>query len=64
MNAQEFSFLTFLLELIRNVNILDPLLSVTVNVWSTFPDVEVGNKKRSRTDLMYFLFSVVSSRKK
>ena len=64
VNAQEFSFLTFLLELIRSMIFLIPFfLSVTVTMWSTFPDVE-GIEKRSRTDLMYFLFSVVSSRKK
>ena len=42
VNAQEFSFLAFLLELIRSVIFLIPfLLSVT----RPFPDVEVGNRK-------------------
>ena len=46
MNAQEFSFLAFLLELIRSVVFLIPFfLSVTVTMESTFPDVEVGNRK-------------------
>ena len=46
VNAQEFSFLTFLLELIRSVIFLIPFfLSVSVTVWSTFPDIEVGNRK-------------------
>ena len=46
VNAQEFSFLTILLELIRSVIFLIPLfLSVSVTVWSTFPDLEVGNRK-------------------
>ena len=46
VNAQEFLFLSFLLELIRSVIFLIPFfLSVTVTVGSTFPDVEVGNRK-------------------
>ena len=46
VNAQEFSFLTFLLELIRSVILLIPFfLSVSVTVWSTFPDVEVRNRE-------------------
>ena len=46
VNAQEFSFLAFLLELIRSVILLIPFfLSVTVTMWSTFPDVEDGNRK-------------------
>ena len=46
VNAQEFSFLTFLMELIRSVIFLISFfLSVTVTVWSTFPDLEVGNRK-------------------
>ena len=65
VNAQELRFLTVLLDLICSVVFLITFfLSVLVTVWSTFPDVEVGNRKESRIDLMYFLFSVVSSRKK
>ena len=46
VNAQEFSFLAFLLELIRSVIFLISFfLSVTVTMGSTFPDVEVGNRK-------------------
>ena len=45
VNAQEFSFLTFLLKLIRSVIFLIPFLSVTLTVWSTFPDVEVAKRK-------------------
>ena len=46
VNAQEFSLLTFLLELIRSVIFLIPFfLPVSVTVWSTFPDVEVVNRK-------------------
>ena len=56
VNAQELSFLTFLLELIRSVILLITFfLSVSVTVWSTFPDEKLGIEKRSRTDLMYFL---------
>ena len=46
VNAQELSFLTLLLELIRSVIFLIPFfLSVSVTVWSTFPDVVVGNRE-------------------
>ena len=46
VNAQELSFLAFLLELIRSVKFLVTFfLSVSVTVWSTFPDAEVGNRK-------------------
>ena len=49
VNAQEFSFLAFLLELIRSVILLISFfLPVSVTVWSTFPDVEVGNRKRGQ----------------
>ena len=45
VNAQELSFPTLLLELIRSVIFLITFfLSVSVTVWSTFPDVEVGNR--------------------
>ena len=47
VNAEEFSFLTFLFELIRSVIFLIPFfLSVSVTLWSTFPDVEVGNREQ------------------
>ena len=46
VNAQEFSLLAFLLELIRSVIFLIPFfLPVSVTVWSTFPGVVVGNRK-------------------
>ena len=46
VNAQEFSLLAFLLELIRSVIFLIPFfLPVSVTVWSTFPDVVVVNRK-------------------
>ena len=46
VSAQEFSFLAFLLELIRSVILLIPFfLPVSVTVWSTFPDVVVVNRK-------------------
>ena len=46
VNAQEISFLAFLLELIRNEVLVIPFfLPVSVTVWSTFPDVVVGNRK-------------------
>ena len=46
VNAQELSFLTLLLELIRSVIFLIPsFLSVSVTVWSALPDVEVRNRK-------------------
>ena len=34
---------------------------VAVTVGSTFPDVVVGNR-RSRTNLMYFLFRIISQK--
>ena len=46
VNAQEFSFLAFLFELIRSEVLVIPFfLPVSVTVWSTFPDVVVGNRK-------------------
>ena len=46
MNAQEFSLLAFLLELIRDEVLVIPFfLPVAVTVGSTFPDVVVGNRK-------------------
>ena len=65
VNVQESFLLTLLLELICSVVFsITFFLSVLVTVWSALPDVKVRIEKRSRTDLMYFLFSVVSSRKK
>ena len=64
VNAQELSFLTLCLELICSVVFLITFfLSVSVTMWSALPDVKVQEKK-SRTDLMYFLFSAATSRKK
>ena len=46
VNAQEFSFLAFLFELIRDEVLVIPFfLPVAVTVGSTFPDVVVGNRK-------------------
>ena len=46
VNAQEFSLLAFLFELIRDEVLLVPfVLPVAVTVRSTFPDVVVGNRK-------------------
>ena len=65
MNTQEFSLLAFLLERIRDEVLVIPFfLPVAVTVGSTFPDVVVGNRKEVKSELMYFLFSFVSSRKK
>ena len=45
VNTQEFSFLAFLLELVRSVIFMIPFfLSVPVTVSSTFPDVEVRKR--------------------
>ena len=52
MNAQEFSFLEFLLELIRDEVLVIPFfLPVSVTVWSTFPDVVVGDRKEVKSEL-------------
>ena len=55
VNAQEFSLLAFLLELIR-----DEVLAMTVG--STFPDVAVGNRKevKSELDVLLVLFRIIS----
>ena len=46
MNAQEFSFLAFLFELIRDEVLVIPFfLPLAVTGWSTFPDVVFGNRK-------------------
>ena len=63
VNAQEFSFLAFLLELIRSVIFLIPFfLPVSVTVWSTFPDVVVENRKevKSVLDVLLVLFHIIS----
>ena len=47
VNAQEFSLLAFLFELIRDEVLVIPFfLPVTVTVGSTFPDVVVGIRKK------------------
>ena len=49
VNAQEFSFLAFLFELIRSEElVIQFFLAVSVTVWSTFPDVVVENRKRGQ----------------
>ena len=63
MNAQEFSLLAFLLELIRDEVLAIPFfLSVAVTVGSTFPDVAVGNRKevKSELDVLLVLFRIIS----
>ena len=46
VNAQEFSLLAFLSELIRDEVLVIPFfLPVAVTMGSTFPDVVVGNRK-------------------
>ena len=52
MNAQEFSLLAFLLELIRNQVLVIPFfLPVAVTVGSTFLDVVIGNPKEVKSEL-------------
>ena len=63
MNAQEFSLLAFLLELIRDEVLVIPFfLPITVTVGSTFPDVVVGNRKevKSELDVLLVLFRIIS----
>ena len=63
MNAQEFSLLAFLLELIRSVIFLIPFfLPVAVTVGSTFLDVVVGNRKevKSELEVLLVLFRSIS----
>ena len=56
MNTQEFSFLAFLLEMIRDeVLVIPRLLPVTVAVGSPFLDVVVGNRKEVKSELEVFL---------
>ena len=52
MNAQEFSLLAFLLELIRDeVLVITRLLPVAVPVGSPFLDVVIGNRKEVKSVL-------------
>ena len=63
VNAQELSFLTLLLELIRSVIFLITFfLSVSVTVWSTFPDVKVRNREevKNRLDVLLVLCRIIS----
>ena len=63
MNAQEFSLLAFLLELIRDEVLVIPFFfPVAVTVGSTFPDVVVGNRKevKSELDVLLVLFRIIS----
>ena len=56
MNAQEFSFLALLFELIRDEVLVIPFfLPVVVTVGSTFPDVVVGNREDVESVLDEFL---------
>ena len=63
VNAQELSFLTLLLELIRSVIFLITFfLSVSVTVWSTFPDVKVRNREEIQhgLDVLLVLSRIIS----
>ena len=63
MNAQEFSLLAFLLELIRDEVLMIPFfLPVAVTVGSTFLDVVVGNRKevKSELEVLLVLFRIIS----
>ena len=62
MNAQEFSLLAFLLELIREEVLVISFLPVAVTVWSTFLDVVVGNGKevKSELEVLLVLFRIIS----
>ena len=56
-------FLQFLLEQIRDEVLVIPFfLPVAVTVWSTFPDVVVGNRKEVKRELDVFLvlFRIIS----
>ena len=63
VNAQEFSLLAFLFELIRDEVLVIPFfLPVAVTVVSTFPDAVVGNRKevKSVLEVSLVLFRSVS----
>ena len=65
MNVFILFLSTPLLELFCRVEFFAPFfLPVSVTVWSAFPDVEVRDREEIQHGRMYFLFSVVSSRKK
>ena len=51
VHAQELSFLTLLLELIRRVFLITFFISVSVTVWSTFLDVKVRNREEVNQEL-------------
>ena len=62
-NAQEFSLLAFLLELIRDEVLVIPfLLPVAVTVESSFLDVVAGNRKEVKSELEVLLvfFRIIS----
>ena len=63
VNAQELSFLTLILELIRSVIFLITFfLSVSVTVWSALPDVEVrdGEEIQHELDVLLVLCRIIS----
>ena len=63
MNAQEFSLLALLLELIRDEVLVIPFFfPVAVTVGSTFLDVVVGNRKevKSELEVLLVLFRIIS----
>ena len=63
VNAQEFSLLAFLFELIRyEVLVIPFFLPVAVTAGTTFPDVVVGNRKevKSELDVLLVLFRIIS----
>ena len=63
VNAQEFSLLAFLFELIRDEVLVIPFfLPVAVTVGSTFLDVEVGNRKEIQhgRDVLLVLCRIIS----
>jgi len=63
VNAQEVSFLAFLVELIRDEVLMIPVfLPVSVTVRSTFPDVEVrdGEEVKNRLDVLLVLRRVIT----
>ena len=63
VNAQEYSLLALLFELIRDeVLVISFFLPVAVTVGSTFPDVVVGNRKqvKGELDVLLVLFRIIS----
>ena len=61
VNAQELSFLTLLLELIRSVVLwITFFLSVPVTVWSALPDVKVWDREEIKNGLdVLLVFSCI-----